>query len=395
MFLSLGTTPLANGYLQEADLTQPEARYPLEVYFCETCHHCQLLDVVSPEVLFRNYLYASSTSDTLQQHFSDLADELIGRQSLGARDLVVEIASNDGILLKQFRGRGIRAVGVDPAANLAEMCRSEGLEVHEAFFNSETARLVAERYGKAKVITGSNVLGHVDELVDFITGIESLLTDDGLACLEVPHVLELVTRLEFDTIYHEHLSYFSVGSAATLLERAGLTLCDVQRIPIHGGTIRLLAKKRSARVEPSEELVRLLELEEAAGLAERVTFERFASRVNSVKDELLRLLKELRADGKRVAAYGAAAKGATLLNYCGIDSALLGYMVDKSPLKQELFAPGSHLPIVAPDKILQDMPDFLLLLAWNLSEEIIREQQEYLQRGGRFIIPVPVVHLAP
>ena len=388
-FLDLGVTPLANRFLDESSGFADEPRYPLEVYFCPGCSLAQLVHVIPPEDLFLHYAYASSTSATLHHHFAGVAGEIIERQGLRAGDLVMEVASNDGILQKQFKNRGIRALGIEPARNIAELARNARLEVVERFFSLETARQLRQDYGPARAVMGSNVMGHVDALQDFVRGLEHVLDDDGLVCIEVPHLLELIRGSEFDTVYHEHVSYFSLAAIQRLFAGAGLTLYDVQQVPVHGGTIRVFARRAAVAPEPTRALQGLLATEADEGLGELATYQRFATSVERTRSELVSLLADLRLRGHRIAAYGAAAKGNTLLNYCQIGADLLDYAVDKSPLKQGLLTPGAHLKVYPVDKLLQDMPDYLLILAWNFREEIMEQQTEYFRRGGRFIIPVP------
>ena len=276
--LDLGFTPLANSFLPRSELGTEEPRYPLHVYFCKACAHVQLMDVVPAEHLFRDYIYVTSTSDMLRQHFANMADDIVERQDLRAGDLVIEIASNDGCLQKEFTKRGIRSIGVEPADNIAKIARAEGLEVVGEFFNLELARQMRSKYGPCRAVMGSNVMGHVDELRDFVAGLEHVLDDDGLVCFEVPHLMELVRGGEFDTIYHEHVSYFSVKVIGQLFADAGLTLFDVKQVPVHGGTIRVYAKRTARQPELSPDLLRVLREEDETQLSSIATFRRFAGR---------------------------------------------------------------------------------------------------------------------
>ncbi|MPZ48193.1 MAG: methyltransferase domain-containing protein [Dehalococcoidia bacterium] len=391
--LDLGVTPLANGFLRQSDRDAEEPRYPLETYFCDECGLLQLVHIVPPETLFSDYLYVSSTSATLKLHFAGLAEDMVERQRLREGDLVIEVASNDGILQQEFKKRGIRAVGVEPAENLARLARADGLEVENDFFNLQTARRLREFYGPARAVTGSNVMGHVDALRDFVRGLEHVIADDGLVCMQVPHLLELVRGSEFDTIYHEHVSYFSLRAIQRAFADAGLTLYDVRRLPVHGGTIRVYARKASANPEPTPALLDLLYTETVEGLNDIETYEDFARTVERTKKKLVGVLSDLKLRGHRIAAYGAPAKGNTLLNYCEIGGAFLDYVVDRAPLKQGLLTPGSHLEVFPVEKLLDDMPDYLLILAWNFKDEIVEQQSEYFRRGGRFIVPLPQFHI--
>jgi hypothetical protein len=388
-FLDLGETPLANAF-SSAPFPADERRYRLAVSFCRDCGHVQLVETLPPDRLFSDYLYVSGTSESLRHHFEGLAADLIERQQpWRPGDFVVEIASNDGTLQSAFAARELRCIGVEPAANVAALAREAGHEVLVDFFNLETARRMRQRHGPARVITGSNVLGHVDELRDFVAGLSHLLADDGLLCMEVPHLLELLRHCEFDTIYHEHVSYMALRVLRRLFADAGLTLFEVTPVSVHGGSIRVFARHRATGVQPSSKLVALLAEEEAEGLGSAATFHAFAKRVASVKRELISLLTELRERGARIAGYGAAAKGNTLLNYCGIGRDYLDFVVDRSPLKQGLYSPGASLPVCPVERLREDRPDYLLLLAWNFAEEIMAQQADYARAGGRFIIPLP------
>lgn len=393
-FLSLGKTPLADALLTTEQLDQPEPRFPLDVAFCEECALVQITEEVPPEMLFvDNYLYFSSFSDDLLDHAKAHAEALIARYDLGPESLVVEIASNDGYLLRNFVERGIPVLGIDPAPEQAVAAEKVGVPTITEFFGVELAeRLVAE--GRhANVIIANNVMAHVPDLNGFVAGMATLLADDGVITVENPSVDELVQRCAFDTVYHEHHCYFSCTSVDALARRHGLSLNRVDSFPdLHGGTKRWTLGKGS---DPHPSVAEFLGAEHDAGVHEFGYYEGFAIRVEQLKTDLLALLEGLRSSGARIAAYGAAAKGATLLNYAGIDDQLIDFVVDRNVHKQGLYMPGCHLPIRPTDALLEEQPDYLLLLAWNFADEIRRQQGDYHDRGGRFIVPVPTPEVLP
>jgi hypothetical protein len=388
-FLSLGPTPLANSFLKSPDEADCELSFPLDLYFCETCSLVQLLDVIDPEVLFRNYIYVTGTSDTIAAHNVKYAGTVVEFLDLGADDLVVEVASNDGSLLKCFKKHNVGTLGIEPATNIAEMARAGGIETIDQFFNSFTARQVRATHGPASAVIGNNVLAHVDETQDFLLGCQKLLKDDGLIIIEVPYLRELLDRLEYDTVYHEHLCYFSVTTLLRLCEAVGLCVVRMDRVPVHGGSLRMYAGRKEHHREHAREVLAQAEEEQAAGLTEFARYQRFAADVENNRRAILKLLEGLKTKGKSIAGYGAPAKGNTLLNYCGIDTSLVSYTVDKSPLKVGLYTPGMHLPVLPASTLLERRPDYTMILAWNFADEIMRQQDEYHQRGGNFIIPIP------
>lgn len=388
-FLALGPQPLANAFLRSPAEFAAEARYPLDVYVCEDCSLVQVLDVIDPEVLFRDYIYVTGTSTTIAAHNQSYASTVVDLLGLGAADLVVEAASNDGSLLKCFKGLGVRTLGVEPARNIAEMARAAGIDTVEEFFGVDTARAVRARYGPARAVIGNNVLAHVDDTRGFLQGGADLLAEDGLLITEVPYLREFLERLEYDTVYHEHLCYFSVTALMRLCEAVGLRIVRTDHYPVHGGTLRMYAGHEARHPAHAPAVLALAAQEREAGYTTLARYQQYASDVARNRERVVGLLRELKAEGKTVAGYGAPAKGNTLLNYCGIGTDLLPYTVDRSPLKVGTYTPGMHIPVLPVETLLERQPDYVLILAWNFAGEIMAQQQAYRQRGGKFIVPIP------
>jgi hypothetical protein len=388
-FLELGPTPLANSFLRSPDEFAAEQRYPLDVYFCTECSLVQLLDVIDPEVLFRNYIYVTGTSDTIAAHNAAYARSVVSVLGLGANDLVVEIASNDGSLLGCFCDCGVRVLGVEPALNIAESARGRGIQTVTDFFNGETARQLRSSFGPARAVIGNNVLAHVDDTRDFLRGCRSLLAPGGLVIIEVPYIRDLLDRIEYDTIYHEHLCYFSITALMRLCDAVGLSIVRVEHYPVHGGSLRMYAASSDSARDHAPQ-VRALALEESSlGLDSLAPYERFAGQVRRNREQVRAFLQQAHAENRTVAGYGAPAKGNTLLNYCGIGPDLLPYTVDKSSLKVGLFTPGVHIPVLPVSTLVDEQPDYIFMLAWNFAAEIARQQAEYMRRGGRLVTPIP------
>ena len=387
--LSLGRTPLANALLTSDQLDQPEGTYPLDLVFCPDCALVQITETVAPEVLFREYLYLSSFSDTVVQNAEGIARRMINSERLGADSLVAEIASNDGYLLQHYHHKGIPVLGIEPAANIARVAREDrGITTLCEFFSAKLAHDLAAVGQRADVIHGNNVLAHVADLNGVVQGLATLLKPRGVAVIEVPYVKDLIDHCEFDTIYHEHLCYFSLTALDRLFRRHDLVLRDVERIPIHGGSLRVFVSRKDAAA-PSAAVRALLAEEVAWGVQREEFYTGFGAAVTRLKEELLRTLGTLKGQGKRIAAYGASAKGSTLLNYFGIGREMVEFVVDRSTVKQGRYTPGTHLPILAPAALLERRPDYLLLLSWNFADEILAQQDVFRQQGGRFIIPIP------
>jgi hypothetical protein len=388
-FLSLGPTPLANSFLRSPDEFEGEASYPLDVVFCPRCSLVQILDVVDPETLFRDYIYVTGTSTTIAEHNVGYARTVVDLLAMDSDDLVVEVASNDGSLLRRFQDHGVRTLGVEPATNVAAMARAAGVDTVNRFFDEEAGRELRAEYGPARAVIGNNVLAHVDDTGGFLRGVRALLADDGLAVIEVPYLMEFIDRLEYDTVYHEHLCYFSVQALLHLCESAGLRLVRGDDVPVHGGSIRIYAAPDSVVTDHHESVLVRCAQEEAAGLADPARYDRFAADVQAQRAELRNQLTRLKEEGQTLAAYGAPAKGNTLLNFCGIGTDLIPYTVDRSPLKTGTYTPGSHIPVLEVDVLLDRQPDVVVILAWNFADEIMAQQQEYRERGGRFLLPLP------
>jgi len=388
VFLSLGDLPLSDGFVAEQNLSREDSRYPLDVAFCGDCALVQILETVPPEVLFgEDYPYFSSFTDALLRHSEANVVARINERNLSSRSLVVELASNDGYLLQYYKQRGIPVLGIDPAPGPVAAAHAKGIETELAFFGIDLARRLAiTENRRADVIHANNVLAHVADTNGFVEGIATLLKDDGVAVIEAPYVRNLIDRGEFDTIYHEHLCYFSVTSLDRLFQRHGLFLNHVEPLEIHGGSLRLFVEKHEKR---SEAVHRFLEKEQDAGVDRLAYYQHFSKRVNAIRDELRNLLGGLRKNGARIVGYGAAAKGTIMLNYVGIGPETLDFVADRNTHKQGRYIPGVRLPIVAPERILETQPDYVLILPWNFRDEIMEQQAEYRRRGGRFIVPVP------
>ena len=393
-FVDLGMSPLCESYVPAEKLDGPETFYPLHVRLCESCLLVQLPAYVSGEDIFSDYAYFSSYSDSWVAHAGRYAEAMVGRLGLHSGSLVTEVASNDGYLLQHFLARDIPVLGVEPAANVAEAARARGIRTVVQFLGAETGREIAQQYGRADLVAGNNVFAHVPDIRGFAAGLRELVKDDGLVTLEFPHLLRLIERRQYDTIYHEHFSYLSLHTSSQALATAGLRIVDVDELSTHGGSLRVHARPAEAAGEPAERVKAVLAAEEAAGLHTVAGHDGFARQVMQIKSDLLGFLLTAAAEGRSVVGYGAPGKGNTLLNHCGIRPDLLSYTVDRSPWKQGKFLPGTHIPIYPPERIEQTRPDYVLVLPWNLRDEISKQLDYVRSWGGRLVFPIPALEIA-
>ncbi len=387
LFFDLGETALANSFLPKEALDKPEPKYPLRVFFCENCGLSQLVDVVEPEILFKNYVYFSSGMPVLPEHFKNYSEEVVNSFMKSKDDLVVEIGSNDGLLLNAVKNFGARVLGVDPAKNIAKIANERGVETIAEFFNEKLAGEIVKKYGKAKVIIGNNVVAHINDHHDLIRGISNLLEDDGVFIFEVPYLVDMFENYTFDTIYHEHLSYLSVKPLTKLFNQFGMELFDVKIFPMQGNSIRGYAGK-IGRHRVLKSIEELLKKEEAMGLNDFSTYLKLANDIAEMKKKVFEILNNLKKQGKKIAAYGAPAKGNTLLNYFGIGPEILDYATEALPSKIGLYTPGTHIPVVNIEEARKNPPDYYLLLAWNYKDAILEKEKDFREGGGKFIVPV-------
>lgn len=387
-FLSLGSMPPPNGFLLKKDLGKTEKVYPLSVCLCESCFLVQLKDVIPAKIMFNNYLYIPSTSTTMLGHFKNFADEIVRDFNLKKGDLVVDIGSNDGTLLTFFKEQELNILGVDPASNLAQVAKLKGINTINDFFTLGVSKIIKKIYGSAQVITATNVVPHINDLHDFALGVKNLLSTDGILVIEFPYLVDLLEKNSFDTIYHEHLSYFSLKPLFKLFRSHGMKIFDIKKQNVHGGSLRLFITKSSIyKIKNSAN--EFLAFEKLKSIDNLKTYLNFADRVLVFKKNLINFLEKLKKRKKRIVGYGAAAKGNVLLNFCKIGSETIDYIVDSIPFKQGRFTPGTHIPIYPEGRLEKDRSDYALLLAWNFADEILKKQKKYRQKGGKFIVTTP------
>ena len=389
LILDLGKTALVNDFLKPEDVAGYKISLPLRVVLCPDCSLVQLADTVDPKILYSHYAYVTSTSKTMDTHLNKMMTHLLSTGRLGAGSKVLEIASNTGVFLKKFKEQGCEVLGVEPAGNIADVALATAIPTRKEFFNAATARKLKTEWGAADLILGRHVFAHIDDLRDLIAGLEAMSHQDTLIAFEVPYLVDFFEHTEYDTIYHEHLSYISVRSIEALVKDSPFMLSRVDHHPIHGGSILFHLRHRSSRARPHASVAQALQNEKQLCLAEPATWAAFAQRITHIRTELPALIRKLKSQGKHIIGYGASAKGNTLLNTCGLGTRQLDYIIDNTPFKQNKIAPGSWLPIRPPERLLQDQPDYALLLAWNFAPEILRRETEFQKRGGRFIVPIP------
>ena len=388
-YLDLGAMPLVNRYVVPASAPARDERFPLEIQFCPVCANSQLSIVVDPAVLYSSYDYHSSVSETFRRHCEELAARVVADLGLRPGQLVTEIASNDGCMLNEFKPHGVKLLGVEPASNLARLANERGLPTLNRFWSLDVAQEIRSEHGPASLLLGTNVVAHVHDLHGFFAAARHLVEPAGAFVFEVPYLVNFINRAEFDTTYHEHLSYFLLKPLKLALERNGLTVVDAEQFEIHGGSIRVTARPAEHAGAVSERVASYLKLEEDLGLHETPAYERFARQVQVIREELVAFLAALKGRGKRIAGFGASAKGNVLLNYCGLGAETFEYVVDDTPAKQGKLYPGNRLPIVGRDRLASDPPDYLLILAWNFADEIVAKTAEFQRQGGRYLVPIP------
>ncbi len=393
LVLELAPTPPANAFVPKEELHKTQQCFPLDVFFCEDCAHVQLLDIVDPSVLFENYVYVSGTSPSFVAHFESYAKSVLDQFKPKPGSLVLDIGSNDGTLLRFFQKAGMKVLGIDPAKNIAEQATKNGIETMATFFSPQIAKDIRGKYGPASVITANNVFAHIDNLEAVVEGIRTLLAPDGVFVFEVSYLVDVFEKTLFDTIYHEHLDYHSVKPLVPFFKRLGMELIEAQRVSSHGGSLRGIAQLKGGPHKVGASVAQAIALEEQLGLDKAQTFRQFGDNINSLKMALGKLLRELKSSGKKIVGFGAPAKATTLMYHFGIGPDLIDFIAEDSPLKQHLFSPGSHIPVLPREALYEQKPDYVLMLAWNFAEPIMKSLKPYKDAGGHFIVPIPKLEI--
>jgi len=388
-FLSMGSMPLANGFLSKEDLDKEEKRFPLETCFCNKCKLVQLSYTVDPEMMFKNYVYVSSTTKTLQLHFKKMAEEIAKEFGFGKKSLVVDIGSNDGVLLKPFKELGIGTIGVEPAVNVARIAEENGIETINDFFGNNAVNQIIKNKGHADVITAANVFAHISGIDDVVKNVKYLLKKDGIFVIEIQYLMDTIEKMTFDNIYHEHLYYYTLTSLINFFKRHDMQVFDAKRVDSHGGSLRVFIKRNEDRHEIKTIVNEILADEKEKGVESLEPYKKFAGDVYSVKEKLVSYIKGIKKQGKSIAAYGAPAKGNTLLNFCNIGTKYIDYVVEDNPLKIGLYTPGTHISVLGSKTLDENLPDYILILAWNFAKEILEKTKKYSEKGVKFIIPLP------
>ena len=390
-YLDLGESALANSFLNKSELNKKEKRFPLQVLYCQDCHLVQLSEIVDRKLLFSRYDFFSSASSPLESYFKKYVDDLKKNFPNLSKGFVVEIGSNDGILLKNFDKSQTRTLGIDPAKNIAKVANDSGIETLPIFFNIKSAKKIEKEYGKASIIIANHALAHTDNLHEMISGVKELLDSDGIFAFEVQYIANLINKNQFDNTYHEHVSYFSLLSLQRLFDKYDMNIFDVEEVEAQGGSIRVFVSKQNNLQPNSNNVSKLIAKEKKLGLDKLATYKEFSKKPKLIKKDLVAILKKLKKSGKKIVGYGASAKGNTMLQYCGIGPDIIDYIVDTTPSKQGKFTPGTHIPVLPPSELEKNPPDYILILAWNYAELIIKKEDKLRKKGVKFIVPIPKV----
>lgn len=393
LVLDLGKTALANSFLNKKQLSNKELFFPLGLNFCSDCGQLQISHVVNPELMFRNYVWVSSTSHVTREHFKEYAEESFEKLGMKKGDLVVEMGSNDGVLLKPFKELGAKVLGVDPAKNVAKRATSSGIETLPYFFDTKIVKKIVKKYGKAKLVSGNNVFAHIHDLDEIVLGVKNLLENNGVFVIEFPYLIDFVKKNLFDLVYHEHLSYLAVAPLNKFFKSHNMEIFKVIKTPVHGGSVRLFIQKIGGKYKINNSVNKFINAEKVSKLDTLQTYIRYAKSIRNNKENLIKLLKDLKRKKKKIVAFGAPAKGNTLLTYFNIDTKILDYIVDDSSYKHNLYTPGTHIPIYSPEKLEIDKPDYIFMLAWNFADDLMKRLKDFKKSGGKFIIPVPKPHI--